>query len=134
MHETVDGVTVVSAGAVQGAVAQDGIRQMVHGLVVLNVKLAGLLAAAVEAAGFAVHVQGAGEDVPLDIMPAAGLQGHNVANHIDTRGVDGSVVGLADIGDARVIADDVSAFHGFVRDILVKDAAHDHLLIGTQPA
>ena len=56
VHEAVDGIAHVGTGAVQGTVAQDGIRQAVHGLVILDIDLAGLLAAPVEAAGLAVRL------------------------------------------------------------------------------
>ena len=83
VHEAVDGIAHVGTGAVQGTVAQDGIRQAVHGLVILDVDLAGLLAAPVEAAGLAVDIERAGKDVAPGTGPAAGLQDHDVAHHVE---------------------------------------------------
>ena len=133
VHEAVDGIAHVGTGAVQGTVAQDGIRQAVHGLVILDIDLAGLLAAPVEAAGLAVDIERAGKDVAPGTGPAAGLQDHDVAHHVEAGRIHGALVGFADVGDARVVEDHLGPFHGGLHAVLVQDAAHHHLLVVTQP-
>ena len=69
--------------------------------------LAGLLAAPVEAAGLAVDVERAGKDIASGAGPAAGLQDHDVAHHVEAGRIHGALVGFADVGDARIIEDRV---------------------------
>ena len=133
VDKAVDGVAPVRARAVERAVAQYGIRQLVHGLVVLDINLAGLLAATVKAAGFAVDIEGRGEDVTPDPLPAAGLKDHDVAQDVDPRRVHRAVVGLADVRDARVVEDHVRAFHAPAHGFFVQDIAGQHGLVRTQP-
>jgi len=131
-HEAVDGVAAVGAGPVEGAVAQDRVFEAEHGVIIFDVQLARLLAATVEAARFAVDVEGAGEDVALDPGLAAGFEQDDVAEDVDAGGFNGLLVGFPDVRKAREIEDGVRAADHGVDHVLVEHAPGDHFLIGAQ--
>ena len=130
--EAVDGVAAVGAGAVERAVAQDRVFEAEHVAVVFDVQFAGLFAAPVKAAGLAVYVERAGEDVPLDSGLAAGFEQDDVPEDVDARGFHGFLIGFADVGEAREVEHGVRAAHHGVDEILVEQASRDHFLVGTQ--
>ena len=96
-HETVDRVAAVGAGAVERTVAQDRVFEAEHIVIIFDIQFARLFAAPVEAAGLAVHVERAGEDVALDPGLAAGFEQDDVAEDVDARGFHGLLVGKAEI-------------------------------------
>lgn len=69
-------------------------------MIIFDVQFARLFAAPVEAAGLAVHVQRAGEDVALDPGFAAGFEQDDVAEDVDAGGFHGLLVGFPDVGEA----------------------------------
>ena len=78
--------------------------------------------APVEAAGLAVHVERAGEDVALDPGLAAGFEQDDVAEDVDAGGFHGLLVGFADVGEAREVEHGVRAAHDGIDQILVQQA------------
>ena len=57
VHKAVNGIAFVRPRPVQRAVAQNGVGQMMHGLIILNIDFAGLLAAPVKTTGLAVDIE-----------------------------------------------------------------------------
>ena len=133
VHKAVDGVATVRTRAVQRAVTQNGVRQVVHGLIVFNIQLASLLAATVKTARLAVHIQRTGKNVALHASLAAGLKHHDVAQHVDARRIHRTVVGLANVGNARVIEDHICTGNGAVDGFFIQNIARKHGLVGAQP-
>ena len=132
VNKPVDGVAAVGTRAVQRAVTQDGVRQVVHGLIVFDIQFAGLFAATVKTAGLAVHVQGTGKNIALYASLAAGLKHHDVAQHVDARSIHRAVVGLADVGNASIVEDHIRTGYGAVDGFFIQNIACKHCLVGPQ--
>ena len=131
-HEAVDRVAAVGAGAVERTVAQDRVFEAEHIVIIFDIQFARLFAAPVEAAGLAVHVERAGEDVALDPGLAAGFEQDDVAEDVDAGGFHGLLVGFPDVGEAREVEHGVRAAHDGIDQILVQQAPRDHLLVRAQ--
>ena len=104
-----------------------------HGLIVFNIQLAGLLAATVKTARLAVNIQRTGKHIALHASLAAGLKHHDIAQHVDARRIHRAVVGLADIGNARVVEDHIRTGNGAVDGFFIQNIARKHGLVGAQP-
>ena len=127
-QQPVDAVRRRRAGAVQAAVAQDRIVQAELPPVLLDVGLAGLFAAPVEAAGTAVDVHRAGEHEALDAGLPGGLQCPDRAEHVVACRRDRVAAGLLQIGQGSQVKDAVAACGGGGQRFGVEQVADHHLL------